>query len=242
MALPVAERRSPLGGVSERPVERGCVLDCVGEHRHALEPRAVERGPDRSDHAVDHPARGHDVSACLGMGEGDAGQELERLVVQQVPVLVQHAAVAVIRVLAEADVGDDDEIRARVLEAADRLLDDAVLREALEAQRVLRRRDSEEQHCLETEGSELRSLLRQHVARQLVDPWHGRHGPTYAVSRNHEARLDEVIQAERRLPYEVAERLRPPQPPWTRSPGRQPECVQRACFRHESSAKCDTRA
>ena len=67
MRPPIAERGRPFRRLSKRPVERGCVLDRVGEDRDTLEALAVERRADRADHAVDHPARRNDVRARLAV-------------------------------------------------------------------------------------------------------------------------------------------------------------------------------
>ena len=119
---------------------------------------------------------------------------------------------AVIRVLAEADVGHDDELRARVLQRADRLLDDAVLGEALEPVRILRARDAEEEDGLHAERRELARLAGEPVDRELVDAGHRRDRVPDAVAGDDEERVDEVGGLERRLAHEVAERRRAAQP------------------------------
>ena len=75
-----------------------------------MQPLLVERGANRADHAVDHAAGGDDVGARLAVRHGDAREDLERLVVEHVAVGVEEAAVAVVRVLAEAHVRHDDEL------------------------------------------------------------------------------------------------------------------------------------
>ena len=60
--------------------------------------------------------------------------------------VAQHAAVAVAGVLAAADVGDQQQIGIALPQPPQRLLDDAVLREILRADLVLRGRQAEEQH------------------------------------------------------------------------------------------------
>ena len=59
---------------------------------------------------------------------------------------------AVARVLAEADVADDQQFRVGVLQTADRLLDDAVAGLGAAAALVLVRREPEEQHGRDLEG------------------------------------------------------------------------------------------
>ena len=70
-------------------------------------PSAVERRADGADLAVHHAAGGHDMGPGLGLGDGDAGVDLERGVVVDRGARVaggpvEHAAVAVIGVLVDA--------------------------------------------------------------------------------------------------------------------------------------------
>src|SRR5262249_505076 len=57
VAAPVAALRRRLGRLAEGAVERRRVLRRVGEDHGLLEPRCVERAPDRRDAAVHHVAR-----------------------------------------------------------------------------------------------------------------------------------------------------------------------------------------
>ena len=67
----------------------------------------------RADLAVHHPARRDDVSAGTGLGHRGLGVDLERRVVVDVAALVEHAAVAVVGVLVDAEVGDQRRRRRR---------------------------------------------------------------------------------------------------------------------------------
>ena len=108
----------------------------------------VEGRADASHHAVDHAARRDEVGARFRVRDRNTIEHLERLVIQNVtfgearvrPLLapgVEHPAVAVVGVLAQADVGDHDQLRHRLLDRAHRLRDDAVRREVLFADRIL---------------------------------------------------------------------------------------------------------
>ena len=105
------------------------------------------------------------------MGDGLARQQLQGGVVVDVTVL-DHAAMAVIRILAETDVGDDDELRHVTLERTHRLLHRALVVPRLGPGRILGVRDPEEQHAADAQR---RGLAR--VAQQLVDRrlGHARH-------------------------------------------------------------------
>ena len=80
---------------------------------------------DRADAAVHHVARSDGVSAGLDVADRGTREQLERLVVGDLSV-PDHAAVAVRRVLAEADVGDQDELRLLGTERPQRTLHDPV--------------------------------------------------------------------------------------------------------------------
>ncbi len=71
-------------------------------------PRGIQLAADRADAAVHHVGRGDQVGAGLGVGEGGVGEEAEGGVVVNATRGIEHAAVAVGGVGAEANVGDDD--------------------------------------------------------------------------------------------------------------------------------------
>ena len=94
-----------------------------------------------ADLPVHHPARRDHVGARLGLRQRDALVELERGVVQHLAVGAEHAAVPVVGVLVEAEVGHEDELVAhRVAHGAQRDLHDAVGVPGAAALRVLVRR------------------------------------------------------------------------------------------------------
>src|SRR5213593_1293340 len=103
--------------------------------------RASRIAPTRPSIMSDGATMSAPASAC----ETDAREQLEGRIVADAAAL-DDAAVTVTRVLAEAHVGDDQEVGHDVLHGADRLLDDAVLGVRLGAARVLLRRHPEEEH------------------------------------------------------------------------------------------------
>ena len=72
----------------------------------------VERLADRADPAVHHVRRRDDVGAGRRMRDGRAHELLDRRIVGDL-VVDDDAAVAVVGVLAEADVGDDEHVGQR---------------------------------------------------------------------------------------------------------------------------------
>jgi len=162
--------------------------------------------------AVHHRARAENVCARPGILQSRLGYQRERPVVAHVAVL-DHAAVAVGRVLAEADVGGDDEGGKVRLELPDRPGDDPVAGVRLGARLVLGARNPEEEDGID-------ALLRQptDVVRYPVDgvPAHARHGgdrfdrllPVPDEDRGHQVRgMDPV------LPEESPDRVCPSEPP-----------------------------
>ncbi len=179
------------------------------------------------------------------MRDRDPREDRERLVVQDVALGVEQPAVAVIRVLAEADVGQHDELRARCLQGSDRLLDHAVLGMALGAELVLLGGDAEEKHGLDAESVELARLGGKGVDGELRNPGHRRDRLAHALARADEERVYEVAGVERRLANEIAERTSAA--PAARPLGSRPDLhaldwIRLDVVRHPRSPKWDTRA
>ena len=109
-----------LGRLTERAVERTGELGGITENSGVLEPVGIECAPDSADSPVHHVARRDDVGASACVRQRFAHEQCERRVVVHV-ALAQDAAVAVISVLAQADVRDHDELRQLPLECPHRL-------------------------------------------------------------------------------------------------------------------------
>ena len=106
----------------------------------------VERRADRGHHAVHHAAGSHDVGASPCMAHRLPGEQLERRIVVDVGppgLLVNDPAVAMIGVFAAANVGDDEHLGRDFADRLNRLLNNAVIRKRIAANRVLLRRDAE---------------------------------------------------------------------------------------------------
>jgi hypothetical protein len=91
---------------------------------------------------VHHVARRNDVRARLRMRRGLARQHLERRIIVDVAI-PNDAAMAVVSVFAQANVGDDDEVRQLTFERAYRLLNRRLVVPRFGADRVLSIRNSE---------------------------------------------------------------------------------------------------
>src|SRR3989441_1143875 len=198
-------RRLP-GEVGDDDVGAGAAEPGQGlEHRaHLVEPAELAGG---ADHRVlaGHPVGGQQHPELeLRVRDRGAREQLQRRVVAHGAVL-DHAAVAVARVLAQAHVGDDEEVGHRVLHGAHRLLDDAVVGVRLRAARVLLRRDAEEKHAGDAHAGGVLALLDQLVHREAVLTRHRRDRLAHAAPVHDEQRVDEVVDRQRRLAHELAE-------------------------------------
>ena len=118
----------------------------------------VERGAQRAHAPVHHVARRDGVGARGGLGDGGAGEQLERRVVVDDAVGAQHAAVAVARVLAQAEVGDHQQVGVVGLDRARGELDHALVVPRAGALLVLGRRQAEQQHRGDAERGRLARL------------------------------------------------------------------------------------
>ena len=156
---------------------------------------------DRADAAVHHVARRDGVGAGFDVADGRPREQLERLVVRDLAV-ADHAAVAVRGVLAEADVGDEDELRVLGAHRPQRPLDDPVLVPGARALVVLLLGHAEEEQRLAAERGELARLGDEILDREAAHPGQllVRNG-----RRPDEVRHHEVVEVEPRLAHEPAQ-------------------------------------
>src|SRR5437867_3142824 len=91
-------------------------------------------------------SEGDDVGARPREGDSRAREEIQRRIVGDLPGL-DDPAVAVIGVLAEADIGDEEDPGDLLLQLAEGPLDDSRGVEGTGARRVLRGGDAEENHA-----------------------------------------------------------------------------------------------
>jgi hypothetical protein len=138
-----------------------------------------------------------------------ARQQLERGVVVDL-VAADDAAVPMRRVLAEADVGREDEVGEAQAQLAERALDDPILVVGAGGLVVFLLGDAEEQHRRDAESRERLDLLDERVDGALRDPGQALEGMDDAVARADEERHHEVGQVEPRL---ADERAQPPGAP-----------------------------
>ena len=146
------------------------------------------------------------VGAGRGVGDRGLGEQLDGQVVVHL-ALADDPAVPVRGVLAEADVGDHDDLRVGLLQRPDRHLDDALVVVGLRADLVLARRDAEEQHGADTGGGDLGHLGDRLGDREALHAGHRGDRLAHTLARGDEEGLDEVLRSQLGLADQVAERL-----------------------------------
>ncbi len=121
------------------------------------------------------------------MGDGRKAQYFQRLVVEDIAFRerrigpaavagVQNAAVAVVGVFAEADVGDNEKLWQPVFEGASGLLDDAVRIEVFKSHRVFRGGEAKKDHGRNAQSGCFGRFRDRIINRKLVDTRHGWNG------------------------------------------------------------------
>ena len=172
-----------------------------------------------ADAAIHHVRRRDDVGAGRRVRQRRAREELDGGVVDDFAV-DEQAAVAVRGVLAQAHVGDDEQVRHFLLERAHRGLHRRVAIPGRRAGRVLAVRQPEQQHAGYPVGLRRRGFLHDFVDRELKHARHRRHFAPLSRPGAHEQRVEEHVRAEPRLAHQRAESGRPAEPPQAARAGR----------------------
>ena len=155
MGLPVAKFRRTFCSITERAVERGCIFHSVRHDGQILIARGIETFPDGGDHSIQHAAGSHDVRTAFGMRDCHPCQDIQRLIVEHISFRVsgvevftgvQDPTVTMIGVFTETHIGHNHQLGDFLLDGADRLLDDSVIGEIFQSNRILLRRDPEQDH------------------------------------------------------------------------------------------------
>src|SRR6266508_235062 len=201
---PVAELRCRVRRIAEGAVKARRVLRRVRHDRRVRKAGVVERLADRTDAAVHHVGGGDHVCARFGMRDGDAREQLERRVVADGAPL-DDAAVPVARVLAQAYVGEDQQVRHHVLHRPCRLLHDAVLRVRLRAARVFLGGQTEQQHTGDPHARDVLHILHELVDGETELAGHRPDRLAHAAPVDDEQRVDEVINGQGGLADQLAE-------------------------------------
>ena len=161
-----------------------------------------------------------DVGTRLRLRDGGTGEQLERRVVVDDVIapacrtrdLAHDAAVPVIGVLAQAQVGDHEQLGVSLLDRAGRQLHDAVIVVRARALGVFGRGDPEQQHGGDAELGSAARLNHGRGDREPVDPGQRPDRLAPIQPLGHEQRVDEIGRGELGLAHEPAQLARGPQP------------------------------
>lgn len=127
VTFPVAERRAGASGVAERAVEAAREFSGVGHQDDLVGDASFDEFElDGADAAIVHVGRGDAMGAGFGIGHCDVADAVDGELIVKAAVVAEDAAVAVGGVFAEADVGNDEELRKAGAEEADGLDDGAL--------------------------------------------------------------------------------------------------------------------
>jgi hypothetical protein len=140
------------------------------------------------------------------MGKRHRGEEIEGRIVPDLFAL-DDTAVAVGRVLAEAHVGDHQEVPALGANGADGLLDHAAVGIALGSQRILVFRQAEEDDAGDSQGLDLPRLSGGLIRREMEAAGKGGDLPAETDAGGHEKRIDQLPGADPVLADEGTEAL-----------------------------------
>ena len=171
----------------------------------SLRPSASSACADGADPPVHHVARRDDVDAGARLRDRRARQQLERRIVVDDAVGAQHAAVAVVGVLAQAQVGDHEQVRMRPL---DRLQPRAARCRPHPTRpsprRPSARRDPEQQDRRDPERPRLAGLRRPRArSAGRLTPGIASIGCGVLDRLRDEHRMDEVRRRQARLAHKV---------------------------------------
>ena len=139
-------------------------------------------------------------------------QNAERRVICHFPVL-DDAAVAMVRVFAEANVGNHQQFQVRLSNAFDGALHHALRTQRTRAPRILRFRQAKKNHRRNSERFHFPALFQDLISRLLVNRRHRANFLANVLSRAHKHRIDQACGRQARFANHAAERCGAPQAP-----------------------------
>ena len=110
---------------------------------------AVQGRTNRLDAAVHHIGWSDDVGSRLRVRQSDAAEQFQRRIVVDLAIRIENSAVAMVGVLAAAEVGHHKHLRQLPLDGANRPLDDSVAVVTARRDGVFVCRNAEEKHALD---------------------------------------------------------------------------------------------
>src|SRR6185369_1069538 len=158
---------------------------------------------------------GDDVRPGSRLADGHSRKRRDRRVVVDAAVGGKWTAVTMVRVFAQARIGDGDDPEVQIADAPEGLLHDPVLGYGLRADGILRLGQAEQDQAADAERGKPRRFIGSHVGRHPEDARHGGDRSMDARTRLNEERRDQHGRIETGLAHEGTQRGRAPQPSWT---------------------------
>ena len=117
---------------------------------------------------------------------------------------IEDAAVAMIGIFTEAEIGYDKHIGMCFLDSPNRFSNDAVFAECVGADTVFGVGDTEENDCIDTQLLERKALINDLIDAHLVDTRHRRNLIFYGYATAGKKRIDKIIDTEMGLLQKVS--------------------------------------
>ena len=155
----------------------------------------IQLTPDARDAAIHHVGRRYHIGPSLRLACCGSRQQLKGCVVVDLPA-AHNAAVAVARILVEADVANHQKLRHFLLQSSDGALNDSVGSVGAGAHLVLLFRNAEENHRRNAEARHTSALLYETIDRPAEIPRHGVDFISYVRPRTDKHRVDERARAQ----------------------------------------------
>ena len=181
----------------------------------------------------------HDVRSGLGVGQRHLRQQFERGVIHDLASL-DDPAVPGAGVLAQADIGHDQQIGGPLLDRADRLLHHALFRPRLGALLVFVRGQAKQQYGGDAKFGDLGRFLRNPVRREMETVGHRGNRLLQILARSDKERIDQIINTQRRLAHHPSHRrtaAQPPHPDFRKTHGTLQLSACRVCCAHHKSIR-----
>lgn len=120
VTLAVAEARGGAGSVAEGPVQTARELGGIRHEKCVVsDPFLDQLELDGADTAIVHVRRRDAVGTGTGVGDGDVRYAVNRQLVIEATVVSQNATVSMRRVLAQANIANDEELGKALTDGAD---------------------------------------------------------------------------------------------------------------------------
>src|SRR5436190_1809884 len=212
IAAPVAKLGSRLSRFPEGSVEARTIFCGIRKNGNVVELVFIQRFTNGPHPPVHHVRRGDDVGAGACVGERLLSKNRHRGIIGHFAVL-DNTTMTMVRVFAEADVGNDKKFQLCSANRFNGELDYALGAEGAGAAWVLGFGQSKKNDPGNPERLNLAAFLHNLIDRLLVNAGHGADFLANLGTRTHEQRIDETRRSKARLANKVTQRGAPPQTP-----------------------------